>query len=272
MTDCSILIGTYGDSRWEQLALERAYPSAQEQGAREVLVAHEPSGTIASVRNNLAARAEGTLLCHLDADDELAPGYLAAMRAAVECEHRWHDFPVLDTNPEQYGRECVLCGLQQGRSGVTYLVDLDEDTGRLLQGGTLPATDWVEDPSLVKPRLLVPSVQYVHPDGREEKPRIPNRPLRPLVEINRAVIGTLVPRALFLEVGGFTEGCEPWEDWELWLRCERAGAKLVEVPGAVYRAHVREGSAHRPTDPKEQERLTELYWRIRRAHEAALRA
>lgn len=219
----SILVATFGDVKWARLAEERAIPSTHGQGALEVIALHLEGGTIAEARNEAARKASGDWLLHLDADDELAFGYLDVMR------RDWRELVV--RHPELPWWE--------------------------FRKGTYPAV------------LLVPSVQYVHPNGREEKPRIPNRPLRPLVEINRAVIGSLVPRALFEQVGGFKEGCEPWEDWELWLRCERADAKLVEVPGAIYRAHVREGSAHRPTDPKEQARLTDLYWRIRREHETA---
>ena len=75
----SIVVATFGAESWRELALNRAYPSALNQGAHEVIVGHDPEGTIASVRNSLAEKAEGDWLCFLDADDELAPGYLDAM-------------------------------------------------------------------------------------------------------------------------------------------------------------------------------------------------
>lgn len=77
----SIVIASHGDKRWEELALSRAYPSAKGQGA-EVLIAHDPDGTRAEVRNRLTERANGTWIITLDADDELAPGYVAAMEKA----------------------------------------------------------------------------------------------------------------------------------------------------------------------------------------------
>ena len=53
-----------------------------------------------------------------------------------------------------------------------------------------------------------------------------------------------VPRALFLDVGGFREhsdGGTPltmYEDWDsFFLRMTDAGARIVHVPEAVYRAH-----------------------------------
>ncbi len=80
----SIIIATYGDDFWRQLALKRSYSSAINQGAHEIIVGHDEEGTVASVRNELAEKAEGDWLCFLDGDDELAPGYLDAMQRAFE--------------------------------------------------------------------------------------------------------------------------------------------------------------------------------------------
>lgn len=105
------------------------------------------------------------------------------------------------------------------------------------------------------PLLFVPAVQYVRlglDDGAAEVPN--GRGLRPLLDINCAVIGTLVPRRLFLEVGGFRD-LPALEDWDLWLRCEEAGARVVTVPEAIYRAWVTPGS--RNSDQS-------LYYRLRR--------
>lgn len=84
----SICISTYGGARWESLVKERALPSAEAQGADEVIWTHQPNGTIATARNEGAAAAKGDWLIFLDADDELAEGYVAAMRASVEEEVR----------------------------------------------------------------------------------------------------------------------------------------------------------------------------------------
>ena len=55
----SILVSTYGDDSWNQMALNRAMPSCIGQGAHEVLYHHEADGTVASCRNNNAAKATG---------------------------------------------------------------------------------------------------------------------------------------------------------------------------------------------------------------------
>jgi GT2 family glycosyltransferase len=47
-----------------------------------VIAGHDPSGTIASIRNELAQDAKGDWLLFLDADDELAPRYIQAMEHA----------------------------------------------------------------------------------------------------------------------------------------------------------------------------------------------
>ena len=182
----SILVSTYGDSLWSDLAHTRALPSADGQGAYEILFLHDSDGSIASVRNRNAERASGDLLVHLDADDELAPGYLDAMRRALEQER-----------------------------------------------GDLPP----------QPFLLTPAVSYVH-DGRAEPPLFRDRGI-PLSEDNWLVVGTLVERELFHAVGGFSDYPHGFEDWSLWAKCWKAGARIVKVPDAVYVAHVNPNSQHR---------------------------
>ncbi len=169
----SVLVCSYGEEFWRKLAFERAYASCRGQGATQVLVNHSPDLELYEVRNRAAETAIGEWLCFLDADDELAPGYLDAMRAAA--------------------------------SG---------------------------------PAVLYPAVQYVYGDHEDPPAMLGGH--RPLLELNRAVVGSLVPRSLFLDVGGF--GPEPiYEDWDLWLRCSRLVA-LEPVEAAVYRVFVHPSS------------------------------
>lgn len=191
----SIVIATCGDDAWGELAWSRAYPSAREElepgpgglGVREVqvIVEHYPSLSVPSARNAAAAIATGDWLCFLDADDELEPGYIAAMARAF--------------------RE-----------------------GAILE-------DW--SPLLVPARRLVaPELAGGFVAGQPMSPAgIPNRGGWPAV--NECVIGTLVRRERFEEVGGFRE-LPSIEDYDLWLRCYDAGAQLVYVEDAVYREHV----------------------------------
>lgn len=106
---------------------------------------------------------------------------------------------------------------------------------------TAPGGSWVKTNSgdrptvhgeLTIPALYVPSLGLCDPDGVcLTPPSIPDWDRWP--EVNCAVIGTVVPRALFLRVGGFPD--DPlYEDWACWLACVSAGARLVPVPDAVY--------------------------------------
>ncbi|TFH66237.1 MAG: glycosyltransferase, partial [Gemmatimonadales bacterium] len=159
------------------MAETRALPSAMAQDAYEVLTDHDPTGTIASVRNGLAAKAKGEWLLHLDADDELGPGYIQAMQRAYEQRRR---------------------------------------------------TDGV-------PPLLTPAVSYVV-KGRRQMPRF--LPGTDLTKNNYLVVGTLVERNLFLSVGGFSDYPHGFEDWSLWAKCWKAGAKIIQVRRAVYIAYI----------------------------------
>jgi hypothetical protein len=77
MTDTfSIGVATFGGQEWIDLAHQRALPSARAQGV-PVLYAH--GETLAEARNDVLAQAQTTFLIHLDADDELEPGYVDAM-------------------------------------------------------------------------------------------------------------------------------------------------------------------------------------------------
>lgn len=183
----SVIIGTYGDDDWRQLAWSRAYPSVPRTDeptavwrdgllvfpSTEIIVVH--GETLAQARNQGAQHATNPWLCFLDADDELTDGYLQTMTTVIRA----------------FGRD-------------------------------------------VGDRLFTPRVQYVGQGGREEEPLF--HPEVPIEQGNWLVIGTCVPRALFIEVGGFEEW-EKYEDWALFARMQLAGGKPVKVPGATYRAH-----------------------------------
>jgi glycosyltransferase involved in cell wall biosynthesis len=88
----SVIVATFGDERWRDLAERRAIPSAraaiERRGAdAEILAVHLDDGPLAYARNEAAAVAVGEWLCFLDADDELEPGYLDALLAP----DRWGD-------------------------------------------------------------------------------------------------------------------------------------------------------------------------------------
>jgi GT2 family glycosyltransferase len=199
----SIIIATYGDEAWGHLALTRAHPSAVTQDAHEIIFRHKEHATIAEIRNELAQEATGEWLCFLDADDELGPGYIEAMRRALEQE--------------------------RGTEGSD-------------------------------PLLLTPAVSYVH-KGRPRPPKF--HPEGDFRDDNFIVVGTLVERELFHKVEGFGDYPHGFEDWSLWAKCWKAGARVVRVKRAVYYAHVDRNSKHR-TAWRDREWQVEMHYKVRR--------
>lgn len=188
----SILICCHGDPSWEEAAWSHAYPSAvaADQGAVETTVVYDRGATLAEVRNLGAVHARGQWLCFLDADDELAPGFIDEMHRA-------------------------------------WLI--------LAHGDGIPHPGYPGSTDF----LFAPAVSYQSESGASSLPAIPNKGRWP--DMNECVIGTLVERELFLKVGGFRD-LPSLEDYDLWLRCVKAGALIRHVPEAVYRASIRPGS------------------------------
>lgn len=73
--DVTVAVATYGGSEWYDLAHSRAIPSAQDQA--RVVYAH--ADTLHDARNAALASVRTGWVIHLDADDELSPGYIDAM-------------------------------------------------------------------------------------------------------------------------------------------------------------------------------------------------
>jgi hypothetical protein len=180
MIDVTVIVATYGDQRWVDLARQRAIPSAAAQAP--VLEVHGP--TLSAAPNLGAEDAATEWVVFLDADDELEPGYL-------------------DVTPA-------------------------------------PAAD-----------ILVPRVRYVGgPTGGDEEPAeagwpsvVARHPRHGghcypacLEYGNFIVVGAPVRRDVLIAVGGFRD-LPIWEDWDLWLRCHRAGARFAMSEASVYRAH-----------------------------------
>lgn len=74
--DVSVAIGTFGAQAWIRFA-QRAIASVPDG----IPVHHAHGATLAAARNEALERVETEFVIHLDADDELAPGYIEAMAA-----------------------------------------------------------------------------------------------------------------------------------------------------------------------------------------------
>lgn len=107
--------------------------------------------------------------------------------------------------------------------------------------------------------IRVPAVQYV--DGSRAAPHVPRVvghnhlcQAECLEYGNWIVIGAVARTSLLRAVGGFHD-YPMYEDYDLWVRCWKAGATIEAVPGATYIAHVRPGSRNRAPDPSERMRV-----------------
>ena len=77
--DVTVAVATFGDWHWHRLASERAVPSAQRLGVPVIQHHVEPPAGIDVARNEALAQVRTEWVIHLDADDELEPGYVEAM-------------------------------------------------------------------------------------------------------------------------------------------------------------------------------------------------
>lgn len=100
--------------------------------------------------------------------------------------------------------------------------------------------------------LLTPRVSYIV-KNRVQAPKF--WPEKPLSEGNWMVIGTMVQRQQFLAVGGFADWPHAFEDWHILARLWKAGAEIVKVPNAIYRAHWTPGSRNKKMTREEAVRL-----------------
>lgn len=90
--------------------------------------------------------------------------------------------------------------------------------------------------------LLTPIVQQII-RGRYKPPAF--YPEVNLFSGNWLIVGTVLERSLFEEVGGFGDYPHGFEDWSLWFKCAKVGAQVVRVRNAVYLQHVNPHSKHR---------------------------
>lgn len=135
--DVSVAVATFGHSWWRQLAQARAIPSAT---ALDVPVVHAHAATLHEARNAALAHVGTEWVIHLDADDQLTPGYVEAMAAgtadvrapSVSYIHGGRPRPPGMPRVAGHAHECVATCLRQGNwlvVGSTVRVDLVREVG-----------------------------------------------------------------------------------------------------------------------------------------------
>jgi GT2 family glycosyltransferase len=140
--DCTVVIGTFGEPSWVDRALRRAAPSATRQGLK---VIHRHRETLHEARNAGLERVRTPWVIHLDADDELEPGFMDAMRAHFEPWRERYDeldliAPAVRYVSEEDGRELRPPWMPQvaGHRHTCVATCLEE--GNWLVVGTLART------------------------------------------------------------------------------------------------------------------------------------
>lgn len=93
--------------------------------------------------------------------------------------------------------------------------------------------------------IVQPATIGVYPDGSTD-PEANLIPKRDLATGNYIVIGAMCRRSKFDEVGGFRE-LPVLEDWDLWRRMWKAGAKIGSCETAIYVVGVNPGSRNSDT-------------------------
>ncbi|HEX5201132.1 MAG TPA: glycosyltransferase family 2 protein [Actinoplanes sp.] len=130
--------------------------------------------------------------------------------------------------------------------GTEWVVHLDADD-ELEEG-------YVEAMGKATADVRAPAVRYVRNARDRGRPRMPQVAghrhgceAACLTAGNWIVIGAAVRTDLVRDVGGWRDF--DWsEDWDVWLRCHRAGATFEAVPAAIYRAYMRRDSRNRAPD------------------------
>ncbi len=82
-----------------------------------------------------------------------------------------------------------------------------------------------------------PATIGIYKDGTVDEESI-MIPRKNLLQANFIVIGAVIDRERFLEVGCFDESLPALEDWDLWIRLTRTGSDIIDVRNSIYQVHV----------------------------------
>lgn len=145
------------------------------------------------------------------------------MRAAAKLSKKFPDIPVNHIHGDALHSVRNLLAAYADTEWLCFVDaddDLDENYFNAMEQGTgdllAPRVLWIED--------NMPAVPVSLAD-------------RDMEQSNQCVIGTLIRKELFEELGGFKDW-RAWEDWALFLSAYRRGAQIEHIDDAVYIAYV----------------------------------
>lgn len=198
--DVSIVVSTFGDDRWKEQAKERALPNAYSFG---VPVLYNHLETLHEARNAGLYAVETEFVCHLDADDELAPGFFHWMEKAdgdlrppsVNHVYARQTFMPRVVAKTVHQHECVADCLEEGNwlvVGTVARTKLLQDIGGWKDWKTFEDFDlwqraWLAGATITPVPLAVYKA-YSTPAGRCK-----NLPISESRRIQRAICMTNMP-------------------------------------------------------------------------------
>jgi len=129
--DVSIVVATFGDNSWINIADNFALASAKGHFWNTPIVRVHGGSTLAEARNAAADLVRTEWICFLDADDELYPGYFDEMEKATgdlrvprlffDGEQGWHEPFDLTQRDMDFGNPCPI--------GTLIRTSMFEDVG-----------------------------------------------------------------------------------------------------------------------------------------------
>lgn len=200
----SIVIGTFGSDDWSALARKRAIPNAESFGV-PVIYNHIKSSTSPHESRNAGLyQVETEFVCHLDADDELAPGFFEQMEKVngdlrpPSVNHVHEGVTFMPRVVGRYGvhqHVCVADCLAEGNwlvVGTVARTELLKEVGGWKDWGTFEDFDlfqrcWIAGATITPVPAAVYRA-YSTPEGRCK-----NLPLAESTRIQRMICETNLP-------------------------------------------------------------------------------
>lgn len=197
----SIVVSTFGDDQWKTQAEGRAIPSARSFGV-PVFYNHEK--TLHEARNAGLYQVETEFVCHLDADDELAPTFFEHM-AKVDGDLRPpsvnHVYEKMTFMPKVIGRsgvhqhKCVANCLEEGNwlvVGTVARTQLLKDVGGWKDWATFEDFDLWQRAWLAG-ATVTPVPDAVYRAYSTARGRCRNMPVQESTKVQRMICETNMP-------------------------------------------------------------------------------
>lgn len=195
--DVSIVVSTFGEEKWKAQALDRALPSARAFG---VPIYYNHRDTLHEARNAGLYEVKTEFVCHLDADDELAPGFFEHM-AKVDGDLRPpsvnHVYERMTFMPNVVGHNhvCVAECLEFGNwlvVGTVARTELLKEVGGWKDWATFEDFDlWQR--AWIAGATITPVPEAIYMAYSTARGRCRNMPVKESTKVQRMICETNLP-------------------------------------------------------------------------------